>query len=188
MVLRKRDEGKEVRPPQEEPEFGSFDDPATGLAEMRITRARAIKLAGAALAGGTLSLFWAGEADARNRKRRRRRRRKRRRKAEVAPPQPLAPVLGGVTPLVLQITNPSDKPLTIDDVKVVDGDFLGAGLLGGPVTIAPNTGPVPVTVNLETGNSPVVDAGSIRLIDERGIPITVIEGGVEVGDIDLDVA
>jgi hypothetical protein len=87
-MLRKKDEGAEVRPPWEEPE-ASFDDLSRGLADGTISRSRAIKLAGAALVGSVLAVFspLASEADAdelveieghRRRRRKRRERRERR--------------------------------------------------------------------------------------------------------------
>ena len=89
--------------------------------------------------------------------------------------------MGGITDLVLQITNPSDKPLTISDVRLVDSDFLDASLEEDAVTIAPND-TADVAISLQTGESPLVDAGSLKLIDASGTPITVVdEDGVEVG-------
>jgi hypothetical protein len=169
-------ENKEMGPSREEPEV-SFSD----LGDVTLTRARAIKLAGAALAGSAFSLLWAGEADARKKKKRKKRRR-RRRKAQVTPnPVPLIP--GGDN--VLTVTNPSDRPLTISGVEVLDnqGNLL-FDALAGDVTIAPNTtAPVTLTVDL---NDPVVDADRLRLIDGRGNPITVVdENGVNVGGIDV---
>jgi hypothetical protein len=61
-MLRKRDEGGMVRP---SPEEGHLDGLAMGMADGSISRGRAIKLAGAALVGGALTLFGATqEADA----------------------------------------------------------------------------------------------------------------------------
>jgi hypothetical protein len=162
----------------EEPEVGSFDDLAAGLTDVTMTRSRAIKLAGAALAGSALTLFWAGEADAR-------RRRRRRRKAQVQNPQPVTLNLGDNT---LNVTNPGNKALTIDKVQVLDSDgevIAVKELVDGPVTIARGE-TLPVTVNLDAND--LINADKLRLIDARGIPITVIDkDGVEVGDIDVDV-
>lgn len=70
----KREESGEIRTSFGEPGGSSFDDLAVELAGQTITRGRAIKLAGAALAGSVLSVFFAApEADARRRKRRSRR-------------------------------------------------------------------------------------------------------------------
>jgi hypothetical protein len=97
MVM-KNDEGGEVRPPQGELggssfDGQSFDELAAGLADGTITRARAIKLAGAALVGSALTLFWPAGAEGqeegvepagrRERRRRRRRRERRRRRARA---------------------------------------------------------------------------------------------------------
>lgn len=73
-MLRKRDKGELVRP---SPEGDQLDGLARGVADGSISRGRAIKLAGAALVGGALTLF-AGqeEADAVTARRRRRCRRR----------------------------------------------------------------------------------------------------------------
>jgi hypothetical protein len=178
----KRNEGEEPRPAFGEPDFRLSDD----LGEARITRARAIKLAGAALAGSALSLVWAGEADAKNKKKRRRRRRRRRRKARVTP-NPVPTPLPGV-PAVINVTNPSDsRPLTIGGVRLLNGGggLIGSnGLVGGPVTIAPGQ-TLPVTVTFAPSD-PLVDARSLRLIGGGGKPIVVVdEDGDILGDIDL---
>ncbi len=74
-MLRKRDEGGMVRP---SPEESHLDGLAMGMADGSITRGRAIKLAGAALVGGALTLFGAAqEADAATLRERRRRCQKR---------------------------------------------------------------------------------------------------------------
>src|SRR3712207_700169 len=112
-----KDEVEEIRPSQEELEVGSLDDLSAGLTDVTITRSRAIKLAGATLAGSALTLLWPGEADAR----RRRRRRRRRRKAQATTvtnniPLTLAPGL-----LSLNIKNPdADRTLTIDHVELLN--------------------------------------------------------------------
>jgi hypothetical protein len=174
-MLRRNDESGEVRPTWEEPE-ASFSD----LGEVRITRARAIKLAGAAIAGSALSLLWAGEADARKKKRRRRRRR---RKAQVNTPTPVTLAPGDNT---ISITNPSpDKPLTISGVKVIDSDgsVVDSNVLTDPVTIAPGD-TADLTVNLDAND--LLNADRLRLIDGRGVPITVVdENGITLGDIDV---
>jgi hypothetical protein len=171
--------GAETRSPREELEVGSLDDLGAGLTDVTMTRSRAIKLAGAALAGSALSLVWAGEADAR----RRRRRRRRRRKVQVTNSLPVTLVLGGNT---LNAKNPGNKALTIDKVKVLDSDsevIAVKDLVGGPVTIEPDE-TLPVTVDIDAND--LVNADKLRLIDDRGVAITVIDkDGVEVGDIDV---
>jgi len=174
-MLRRKDEDGEIRPSREE--LGaSFSE----LGDATITRSRAIKLAGAALAGSAFSLLWAGEADARKKKKRRRRRR---RKAQVNDPTPVPLVLGDNT---ISITNPSpDKPLTISGVKVIDSDgsVVDSNVLTGPVTIAPGD-TADLTVNLDAND--LLNADRLRLIDGRGVPITVVdENGVTLGDIDV---
>src|SRR5215210_2919120 len=109
----KRDEGGEIRPSREELEGSAFDDLSAGLTDMTITRSRAIKLAGAALAGSALTLLWPAEADAR----RRRRRRRRRRKVEAPGTVVLVPGENTVT-----VTNPGEKALTIENVTILDSN------------------------------------------------------------------
>jgi hypothetical protein len=77
-MLVKKDEGREVRVPENElVERVSFDNLATELADVTITRSQAIKLAGGALVGFALTLLLPGPAGARHRGRRHRRRRRR---------------------------------------------------------------------------------------------------------------
>ncbi len=182
----KRDEGGELRPSQRELEEGSYDDAATLLADGTITRARALKLAGAALAGSALTLLWPAEADARNRRRRRKKRR--RRKARVTtspstvPQQTDTPI-----PITLTVTNPSDsRPLTISDVKLLgaEGAVVDPTV---PVTIAPGaTVNIPITLTYDP-SSPLVDAGELRLYDGSGVPVEVTNGNT-LGNVDLNFA
>ena len=166
---------------------GDLPGPLEGLAEERITRARAIKLAGAAAATGAFALFWGtDEADARRRKRRRRRRR-RRRKARVSQPTPITLVPGDN---IISITNPSDKPLTISEVRVIgkDGSVIETVPLAEDIIIQPRD-TLPVTVDLSgLTATELLQADGLRLIDGRGVPITIVdEEGVKVGVGDIDV-
>jgi hypothetical protein len=168
-------------------------DTGAGLAEARVTRARAIKLLGAVAGTGAFALLLPDEADARKRKRRRRRRR-----ARVAPTTPtpitlnVAPGGGGVLNPSIDITNPSpDTPLTISEVRVIDSDgsvIDTAPLVGGPVTLRPRE-TATITPNLSGLTvTELLDADGLRLVDGRGLGITVIdEDGVQVGDIPVDV-
>ena len=202
----KRDEGGENRPSREELEGMSFDDLTAGLADGTITRAKAIKLAGAALLGGALTVLWADEADALNRRRRRRKKRRRRRKAQVTPTQvPLPTLLSSVTPFVFTVTNPSDdKPLTISGFQVLGGDGTWGNIQDLPdVTIqvddpntplvAENVGPVAITVDpqvfADAEGLRLVDASNtpITVVDENGIPVRIFENGVQVGTGYIDV-
>ena len=179
-MLMKRDEGGELRPPRWELEEGSFDEVSAVLAEGTITRAQAIKLGGAALLAGTGMLLFQSPADARKRHKRRRRRRK----AQVSPdPVPVVPSTG--TALV-NITNPSDRPLTISGAELLDsnGSLVTATDLTDPVTIDPHT-TVPVTFTFDP-TAPLVDAGQLRLLDASGTPITVENGNTQ-GNVDVTV-
>ena len=155
-------------------------EPGEGLAEGPITRSRAIELLGVTIAGGALVVILPAEADACKRRRRRRRRRR----ARVNQPTPVMWVPGNN---VISITNPS-PPTTSDDLRG-KGDRqrrlgrLHPALIGGPVTLRPDQ-TIPVTVNLDAAD--LVNANGLRLIDGRGIRITVVdENGVVVGDIDV---
>lgn len=156
-------------------EEDSFEEPGAILTDVGVTRAQAIKLAGLGSAGFLFMLLWPAEAEAR----RRRRRRRRRRKARVTP-TPVT-VIPGAT--VLNVTNPSpDTSLTISEFKVLDEDGSVIRTIDLPenITIAPGA-----TVSI-TITDPLVDAEGLRLIDERGVPITIVdENGVTVGDIDI---
>jgi hypothetical protein len=189
-MLMSRDEGGELRPPEWELEESSYDDAAAMLADGTITRARAIKLAGATLLGGALTVLWTDEADAR----RRRRKKRRRRKARVTPtpstlPQQQQDALGNpvANEIVLSVTNPSDsKPLTISDVKLLgaEGAVVDPTV---PVTIAPGaTVDIPITVTYDP-SSPLVDAGELRLYDGSGVPVQVTNGNTS-GNVDLNFA
>jgi hypothetical protein len=110
-VLLKKNEDGEIRPSREELESGFSD-----LGAVTITRSRAIKLAGAALAGGAFSLFWAPEADARpNKKKRRRRRRRRRRRAAIVATPSVVDILlpGAVGAVPVTVTNNGTTAVTI---------------------------------------------------------------------------
>ena len=192
----KRDEGGEFRLPQGELEDRSFGDLTVGLTDVTITRSRAIKLAGAALAGSALTILWPAEADAR---RRRRRNKRRRRKARVttAPTSTntlnsLPPVAGSAIPIILAVTNPSDsKPLTISNIELLgaDGTVLAPSLSPDGVTIAPGTtANIPITVTYDP-DSPLVDAGQLKLYDGRepAVPVEVTNGNTD-GNVDLTFA
>jgi archaellum component FlaF (FlaF/FlaG flagellin family) len=102
---------------------GDLPVPLEGLAEERITRARAIKLAGAAVAGGAFSIFWGADvAEARpNRRRRRRRRRRRQRQNNVTTDTSTVNITtpGEVVPVT--VTNNGTTPVTITPQLVGEG-------------------------------------------------------------------
>ena len=195
--LRRKEETEDARLIREGAageEFSS-EDPATRLADGVVTRAQALKLAGFGGAGFLFTLLWPADADARRRGRRKKKKRRRsRRTAEVTPtPNPLEVNPG--TPFTLTITNPSDSsPLIVSEVRLLDssGKVIAIEDLTDPVTIAPNgMEVVPVTITVDDlldPNDSLVDAEKLRLIDGRGVPITVVdENGVTVGTGDLDV-
>jgi hypothetical protein len=169
-VLLKKNEDGEIRPSREELEAGFSD-----LGDVTITRSRAIKLAGAALAGGAFSLFWAPEADARtnkNKRRRRRRaraRRRRRRAAIVATPSVVnitIPGAGGAE--LVTVTNNGTTPVTISPEVVGDGFTLG-DLSGLDLELDPNGGfvniPVIATADAEEGVLNIRDASDDLILE-----------------------
>ncbi len=151
---------------------------------MTITRSRAIKLAGAALAGSALTILWPAGADARREKKRPRRRRKAR---VTTDPTTLPKEAGTPIPVTLNVTNPSDgDPLTVSDVKVfgAEGAVVDPTV---PVTIAPgDTATIPIAVTYSP-SSPLVDAGELRLYDGSGVPVEVTNGNTS-GNVDLNFA
>ena len=152
---------------------GDLPAPLEGLAEERVTRARAIKLAGAMMGTGAFTLFTGGTAEARpNRRRRRRRRRiRRRRQAAVTSPQPVVNVGGttvGGTPVstTIPITNEGNTPVTIDPTVVGDRFTLG-DLSGTDLTIQPgDTLDIPVIFTPQVGDvAGDVSTGELQVRD-----------------------
>jgi hypothetical protein len=165
---------------RDNPEHGGApvvrENAEASLAEQRITRARAIKIAGAMVGTGAFALFLPDEADAANRRRRRRRLRRRRarqrRQAAVNSDQPGGTLnFGDVVvnpnlPLPLQtvtIENNGGTPVTIDPRVVGDGFSLG-DLSGLNLTLQPgDTVDIPVVVDALTDG---VKTGELRILDD----------------------
>ena len=163
----KRDEGGELRPPQGELEDRSFGDLAVGLTDMTITRSRAIKLAGAALAGSALTILWPGEADAANRKKRRRRRR--RRKAAVtsnSSPTTFPDTVVNIPsqPADVTITNGGTTSVTLTPEVVGDGFTIAPTFPGiNGFTLAPG-----VSIDVPVIFTPEVigpSTGTLRILE-----------------------
>ncbi len=162
-----------VRLSPNEPEIRSLDD-AAGLADAPVTRARAIKLFGAVIAGGALVAFLPDEASARPNRRKRRRRR--RQAAITSNPSTVtfAPTIVG-TPSPAKnvtITNDGDTPVTLRPEMVGDGftiDPMFSGIDG--FTLAPGASiavPVIFTPGVEgpsTGELRIVDAADGLLVE-----------------------
>jgi hypothetical protein len=175
VLLRKEESKGSALPSGAEgaPEGHSFEDLPAGLTGVGLTRSQALKLAGLGGAGFLFTLMWPDAADAR-------RRRRRRRKAQVTP---VVVVPGAAT--VLNITNPDDTDdLIISGLEVLGrrGKVIDTIDLEPDVEIAPGeTEIVPVLIE-----DSLVNARKLRLIDDTGAPITVVdENGVTVGDIDV---
>jgi len=147
------------------------------LAEERITRARAIKLAGAMVGTGAFALLLPDEADALSRRQRRRRRLRRRRARQqrqnnVTSTQPGGTlnfgdvVVSPALPLPLQtvtIENNGGTPVTIDPRVVGDGFSLG-NLSGLDLTLQPgDTVDIPVVVDAVRDG---VKTGELRILDD----------------------
>ena len=151
------------------------------LADAPVTRARAIKLAGATVAAGALAAFWPAEADAltpqqRRRRRRRRRLRARRRRQAAVVSNPATVNFGDTTvgtPVTepVQVTNNGTTPVTLQPTVVGDGFTLADT---GNITLAPGeTATVPVVFNpLQEG----VSTGELRLVDARdGLVVETVD-------------
>jgi hypothetical protein len=178
-LLMKRDEGGEIRPPQGDLEGIAFDDLSAGLTDVTITRSRAIKLAGAALAGSALTLLWPAEADARNRRRRRARRARRRRKrkrAVVADTNVVnITVPGAVGTEIVRVTNNGNTPVTIDPQLVGDGFTLG-DLSGLDLTLDADGGFVDIPVLVDDVDLLTDGEGLLNILDDAdGLVLEVIE-------------
>ncbi len=145
--------------------------PLEGVAEERITRARAIKLAGAMVGTGAFALLLPDEADAltrRQRRKRRRRRARQRRQNNVTSEQSTVN-FGGTTvgtPVTesVDVTNNGTEPVTITPTVVGDGFTLADA---GDITLQPGeTVSVPVIfapqVGAEAGD---INTGELRLAD-----------------------
>jgi hypothetical protein len=162
--------GAETRSSREGLEVGSIDDLAAGLTEVTMTRSRAIKLAGAALLGGTgMMMLFQSPAEAR--RRRRKRRRKRKVSSNPALPQFTAEP-GGTDTKTVEITNHQDTPVYILPDAGSGTSFSVSlpgvsGPLTQPVEIAPGaTVPVEVTFSPALTASPGdVQIGSLPILD-----------------------
>jgi hypothetical protein len=160
----KRDEDGLIRRSWEELETTSFEDPAVSLADVTVTRSRAIKLAGAALASSVFGLLLAGEADARRRKKKRRRK-KRRRKPTITP-NPV-PTVTPTSPQVVTINNPAGAPGPVT-VELSPGFSFGPGF-DATVPIAPGSSVgVPIVVDPTV---PGLQTGEIRVVDANGTTV-----------------
>ncbi len=152
---------------------GDLPGPLGGLAEERVTRARAIKLAGAMVGTGAFALLLPDEADALTRRQRRRRRLRRRRARQrrqnnVTSEQSTVN-FGGTTvgtPVTesVDVTNNGTEPVTITPTVVGDGFTLADA---GDITLQPGeTVSVPVIfapqVGAEAGD---INTGELRLAD-----------------------
>jgi hypothetical protein len=172
----KRDEGGELRLP-EGLENSSFDEVAAVLADGSITRARAIKLAGAALlAGSGMMALFQSPAEARRRKKRRRRK-----KVTATPEQPKFEAQPGASDTkTVTITNHQDGTsvyLLPDTGSGNDFSFTVPGVTGPitePIEILPGTSvPVEVTFAPDATASPGVQQGSLTVVsaDVNGEPL-----------------
>ena len=170
-MLRK-DEGKENALPgrDAEPEGYWFDGPAEVLEGVAVSRRKALGIFGAGLLGATGMLTaFSAPAEAR------RRRRRRRRKARVNNPTPVTVVPS--QPTILNITNPGNSDLTISEVKVLDagGDVIRTINLPD-VTIKPGD-----TANVTIPGSLIdVDARGLKLIDEKGVAIDLVDDNDDI--------
>jgi hypothetical protein len=139
---------------------------AASLADVRVTRSQAIKLAGLGVAGFLFTLILPDEADALNRRKRRRRRRRRMRQRAITS-NPSTVNFGDVTigtPLTegVTITNNGTTPVTLRPEVVGDGFTL---VDASNFTLDPGESDVvDVVFTPDVGG---VSTGTLRLIDVR---------------------
>ncbi len=161
---------------------GELPVPLKGLAEERITRARAIKFAGATITAGALAFLLPDEADALTRKQRRRRRRRRtaaRRRRQNNVTSDSSTVTFGDTVLNtpspaenVTITNDGTTPVTLRPEVVGDGFTVAPTFPGiDGFTLAPGASidvPVIFTPDVSgpsTGELRIVDAADGLLVE-----------------------
>jgi hypothetical protein len=169
-MLMNRGEGEEFRPPRWELEDSSFDEVSVMLTEEPITRARAIKLAGAAIlsAAGMMAL---GQSPAEARKKHRRHRKKK--KKVTAAPQNLAfpdtPV-GDSSTETVAITNNGTEPVYVQPQ------------LGNGFTLAPSvdaSAPIsPGTTGVDVVFTPLQEGayeGELTIVDSSGTDATAVD-------------
>lgn len=169
-MFMKRDEDAVVRPPWEELEMTSLEDPAVSLADVTVTRSRAIKLAGAALAAGAFGLIFVPEADARRRKKKRRRRRRRRNRGTITPnPVNFEPTpVGQPSTENVTFSNNGTNPIYVSP-DLGNPAFTLAPTFDPSVPIAPGASvTVPITF---TPTTPGVQTGSVTLVDANGTTV-----------------
>jgi hypothetical protein len=166
---------------------GGLPVPLEGPAEERITRARAIKLAGAMVGTGAFALLLPDEADAASRRQRRRRRLRRRRARQRRQNNVTSEestinfgdtlVDAPVTRFV-EVTNNGPDSVTLEPTLVGDGFSL---VNTDPITVASgDTVRIPVVLDaLEEG----IQTGTLRLVDARdGLLLEAVD---LVGDVNV---
>ncbi len=179
-MLMNRDEGEELRPPQWELEESSFEELSAELTDGTITRARALKLAGAALlsASGLMMLFQSPAEAGRRRKKRRRRRRRRsttrvrtnRRRVRFRDR-----VAGTTSPVEnVTITNIGTEPVYVSP-DLGDNSFTLAPEFDASAPILPGESvKVPIIFAprlLEEG----LQTGELSIVDTDGDPVVVVD-------------
>ena len=155
---------------------GDLPGPLEGLADQPITRARAIKLAGAMVGTGAFALLLPDEADALTRRQRRRRRRRRRRarlrrQRNVTTNTENSTIdFGDVTALpdseTVTVTNNGDVPVTVrpvvgDGFTLLDAD--GNEIADGDTIRIPANDSVDLVLRLDE----LVSSGTLQLVDVR---------------------
>jgi hypothetical protein len=188
-MLVKRDEDGELRPPRWELEEGSYEDVAAMLADGTITRARAIKLAGAALLAGSgmLALFQSPAEAGRRRKKKKRRRRRRSITTRVRTNRRrvrFRDTPAGTTPETspvqnVTITNPGTQPISIEPVFSSPDFTLAPGFTFPDKIAAGNSVEVPIVFTPQlpspTTSTGEVRTGELTFVDTGGSPVVIVD-------------
>jgi hypothetical protein len=179
-MLMKRDEDGELRPPQWELEESSFEELSAELTEGTITRARAIKLAGAALlsASGLMMLFQSpAEAGRRRKRRKRRQRRQRRPRARTNRRRVRFPdTEGGTTSPVenVTITNIGPEPIFVSP-DLGDNSFTFAPTFDATAPILPGESVTVPIIFAPTLLEEGIQTGELSIVDTDGEPVVVVD-------------
>jgi len=173
-MLMKRDEGEELRPPRWELEDSSLDELSAALTEETITRARAIKLAGAALLAGTgLTMLFQSPAEARKRRRRRKKKKVTASPREVTFPNTPAGTTSDSKSVT--VTNNGTEPVSVVlSPEALNGGFTLAPSFDASAPILPGTS-ADVPIQFTPAEQGVEYSGQLLVVDATGTTVTATD-------------